>query len=116
MLGVDGGYQNYRQFIAPYDYPAFGTWQYTWSKGFESLRKKVECFFGRVKKQFRILVLGIHMTNPRTPLDHVFKVCCCLSNMRHAELHGDQETPDDWRQVDEEDLRRCTLMRGRTTC
>ena len=26
--------------------------------------------------------------------------------MRHAELHGHQETPDDWRQVDEEDLRR----------
>ena len=105
VLGVDGGYQNYREFIAPYDYPAFGTWQYTWSKGFESLRKKVECFFGRVKKQFRILVLGIYMTNLRD-VDHVFKVCCCLCNMRHAELHGNQETPDDWRQVDEEDLRR----------
>ena len=26
--------------------------------------------------------------------------------MRHAELHGDQDPPDDWRQVDEDDLRR----------
>ena len=61
VLGVDGGYQNHRQFISPYEYPAFGSWQYTWSKGFESLRKKVECFFGRLKKQFRILVLGIYL-------------------------------------------------------
>ena len=34
----------------------------------------------------------------------MFKVSCCLSTVRHAELHGDQDTPDNRRQVDEEDL------------
>ena len=38
-------------------------------------------------------------------VDMMFKVCCCLSKMRRVEL-GFPEDIDDWRQVDEDDLRR----------
>lgn len=103
-IGVDGGYQNHREFIAPFEWPVFGTWQWTWGKGLESLRKKVECFFGILKKQFRVLALLVTCTD-MIQVDMMFKVCCCLSKMRRVEL-GFPENIDDWRQVDEDDLRR----------
>ena len=101
-VGVDGGYDGRRQFVAGYQHPQFGTWEWTWSKAFESLRKKVECFFGILKRQYNILNVGI-CDNNMTRVDNVFKVCCALYNMRYEAL-GLGGASQDWRQVDEEEL------------
>jgi hypothetical protein len=50
-VGVDGGYDGRRQFVAGYEHPRFGTWAWTWTKAFELLRTKVECFFVILKRQ-----------------------------------------------------------------
>jgi hypothetical protein len=101
-VGVDGGYDGRRQFVAGYEHPRFGTWEWTWSKAFESLRKKVECLFGILKRQYNILNVGI-CDNDMTRVDKVFKVCCALYNMRYEAL-GRGGASQDWRQVDEEEL------------
>ena len=101
-VGVDGVYDGRRQFVAGYEHPRFGTWEWTWTKAFESLRKKVECFFGILKKQYNILNVGI-CDNSMARVDNLFKVCCALYNMRFEAL-GRGGVSQDWRQVDEEEL------------
>ena len=101
-VGVDGGYDGRRQFVSGYAHPQFGTWEWTWSKAFESLRKKVECFFGILKRQYNILNVGICDTDMMR-VDNYFKVCCALHNMRFEAL-GRGNAEADWRQVDEEEL------------
>lgn len=53
------------------------------SKWLESVRKDVECFFGRLKGRFRLLKLPIMMRTPKE-VDNVFYTCCILHNMLHA--------------------------------
>jgi hypothetical protein len=53
---------------------------YTWSKWHESLRKKVECFFGRLKRRYRILASKVSFED-LVVVDKMFKVCCCMDVM-----------------------------------
>jgi hypothetical protein len=76
---VDGGYHYWRVTQAPVKC-ASREWDRRWSKRLESVRKCIECAFGRMKRRFLILSKPsllkseYHMTN-------VFKVCCMLHNM-----------------------------------
>ena len=53
------------------------------SKGLESIRKDVECFFGILKARFRILKLALAYQNQKS-IDNVFFTCCILHNMLHT--------------------------------
>ena len=48
----------------------------------ESVRKDVECFFGRLKQRFRILKGRILIQN-KQKVDNIFLTCVTLQNMLH---------------------------------
>ena len=117
-LGVDNGYHQERRYVAPLKHERCGTWAFTWSKWLESLRKKCECFFGRLKKKYRILTQGINMRQlARTwtirpdgtvvevgGVEDIFKVCCCLDVMVQEDKGAFLGTELDWRQLDDAEL------------
>ncbi|CAN0185610.1 unnamed protein product, partial [Pylaiella littoralis] len=45
--------------------------QQEWSKRFESVRKDIECFFGRLKGRFRLFKTGI-LFNSREKIDNAW--------------------------------------------
>ncbi|CAM9206972.1 unnamed protein product [Ascophyllum nodosum] len=51
------------------------------SKWLESVRKDVECFFGRVKG-FRILKLPL-LLRQKIAIDNIWFTCCILHNLLH---------------------------------
>ncbi|CAM9535369.1 unnamed protein product, partial [Discosporangium mesarthrocarpum] len=59
-----------------------------WSKHLESVRKDVECFFGRLKGLFRILkmplVFWASNANLREKIENIFFDFCILQNMLHT--------------------------------
>ena len=104
-LGVDNGYQDWRVFIPPYKHQLCGDWSYTWSKWHESLRKKVECFFGRLKARYRCLANKVSFVDLLV-VDKMFKVCCCLDVMVREYDDNFAMMELDWRQLDADELRR----------
>ena len=52
------------------------------SKWLESVRKDVECFFGRVKGRFRILKLPLAFRY-KSDIDNIWFTCCILHNLLH---------------------------------
>ncbi|CAM9878150.1 unnamed protein product, partial [Choristocarpus tenellus] len=52
------------------------------SERVESVRKDVECFFGKVKGRFRILKLPL-LYSERKKINNLFFTCCILQNMLH---------------------------------
>jgi len=124
-LGVDNGYHHERHFVAPSKHERCGTWAYTWSKWLESLRKKCECFFGRLKRKYRILTQGInirHLGRKRMPgsgvevggVEDIFKVCCCLDVMVQEDKGAYCGGEPDWRQLDDTELEEVEGGRGVT--
>ena len=53
---------------------------YNWSKRLESVRKDIECVFGRLKIRYSILKNRIRL-HFKSVIDDVFRVCCILHNM-----------------------------------
>ena len=97
---VDGGYHFWRVTQAPVKC-ASREWDRRWSKRLESVRKCVECVFGRLKKRFLVLAKPstvkseYHLTN-------IFKVCCMLHNMLLVDdgLDDIGDRPSDWAHAD----------------
>lgn len=54
--------------------------QQEWSKRFESVRKDIECFFGRLKGRFRLFKTGI-LFNSREKIDNAWFTACIIHNM-----------------------------------
>lgn len=78
---VDGGYIKWEVTMAACGInpdPRFVAWR----KKIESVRKDVECFFGRLKKRFRILKLPIQL-HKKLAIDNVFFACVTIQNMLH---------------------------------
>ena len=69
-----------------------------WSTRLESVRKDVECFFGRLKIRFRILRsrIGFHK---QSDIDNIFVACCIMHNM----LLKDDGLDVGWENNEEED-------------
>lgn len=106
----DGGYLGWRTTMSAFSRPLEGTWEAKWTRYQESLRKKVECAFGILKKRWRCLRVESQCRD-ELDVERVFKVCCCLHNMihtAHVERRARQGVaPEpDWRFVDEEELHR----------
>ncbi|CAM9263664.1 unnamed protein product, partial [Discosporangium mesarthrocarpum] len=62
--------------------------QLKWSNWLESVRKDVECYFGRLKGRVRILKLPMlywaSSNCLRKKMDNMFFMCCILQNMLHT--------------------------------
>lgn len=56
--------------------------QQEWSKRFESIRKDIECLFGRLKGRFRLFKTGI-MFGTREKIDNAWFTACIIHNMLH---------------------------------
>lgn len=70
------------------------------SRWLESVRKDVECFFGRLKGRFRILKLGF-LFRDKGDIDNVWFTCCILHNILHDfDGLGDLEEGVHWDGVD----------------
>lgn len=66
------------------------------SKRLESVRKEVECFFGRVKGRFRTLKLPL-LFQDKDVIVNVWFTCCILHNLLHAfDGLGELEAGVDW--------------------
>jgi Plant transposon protein len=91
-----------------------------WSTRLESVRKDVECFFGRLKGRFRILQSNI-LFHHQSKVDSVFIASSILHNMNleHDGLDvawkdpANWETPEDEDDVDIRESRERLRMRGR---
>jgi hypothetical protein len=92
----DGGYHLWRVTQAPVKH-ASREWDRKYSKRMESVRKCVECLFGRLKKRFLILNKGTVLKN-EAQLSRVFKVCCMLHNILLVDdgYHTIGDLPGDW--------------------
>jgi len=83
----DNGYPKWRTIVHPFKHPVPGSDTEKWSKDLESLRKNVECFFGRLKRQFMVLANRIGCRDT-AEVEKMIKVCICLSNMVHDSRAG----------------------------
>lgn len=57
--------------------------QQLWSKRLESVRKDIECFFGRLKGRFRLFKTGV-VFQKREKIDNAWFTACIIHNMLHA--------------------------------
>ena len=63
------------------------------SKWLESVRKDVECFFGRVKGRFRILKLPLFFRQ-KIQIDNIWFTCYILHNLLHEDDELDKLEDD----------------------
>lgn len=67
-----------------------------WSQRLESIRKDIECCFGRVKGRWRFFK-GTILFDSREKIDNAWFTACILHNMLHAlDGLGDLEEDADW--------------------
>jgi len=76
---TDNGYLSHKLFAFPLK-GALNENFYNWSKRTESVRKDIECVFGKLKVRFQILNHYIQ-TQDKVKIDRIFKTCCILHNM-----------------------------------
>jgi hypothetical protein len=94
---VDGGYLKWEVTISA-DGTNCDPVYVAWRKKLESVRKDVECFFGRLKKRFRILK-GAIQVGSKEKVDNIFFTCVALQNKLHdldrhkfqGQIRGDDE-------------------------
>jgi hypothetical protein len=82
---VDNGYLNWATTV-PSMKASCKRPEIRFSQWLESIRKDVECTFGIMKGQFRILKTGIRL-HGQQPADKIFRTCCALHNwlLYHAD-------------------------------
>jgi len=79
---VDGGYLQQPHMMSAFHVTSDQA-QIDWGKMLGSLRKDVECFFGRLKKRFTIFHDGVRVHDVER-LDDIFFFCCALHNWLHS--------------------------------
>ena len=75
----DGGYHHWLELICPWRHCNLEA-VIRWSKRLESVRKDVECCFGKLKGRFRILKVPCRFQSADA-LDKIWLSCCVLHNM-----------------------------------
>jgi len=78
-LICDGGYHFWRELICPWKHSSVEP-VYKWSQRLESVRKDVECCFGRLKGRFRVLKLPMRFQDS-DKVDSIWFACCVLHNV-----------------------------------
>ena len=79
---VDGGYLQQPHMMSAFHVTSNAD-QIEWSRMLGSLRKDVECFFGRLKKRFTIFHDGVRVHDIER-LDDIFFFCSALHNWLHS--------------------------------
>jgi hypothetical protein len=106
----DNGYAKWRMLQAPIK-SSSSLDELKWSTRLESVRKDVECFFGRLKIRFRILRSRI-LFHKQKCVDNVFVAACIMHNMLlhddGLQAHWGEEQEE---QSDDDDLRQGIEMR-----
>ena len=70
--------------------------EFKWSKRVESVRKDIECCFGRLKGRWRLFKKGI-IFSLREKIDNAWFTACILHNMLHKRNGLDKtEEVSDW--------------------
>lgn len=70
--------------------------EHNWSKRLESIRKDIECCFGRIKGRWQ-LFKGVILFDKREKIDNAWFTACILHNMLHTlNRLGDMEGDADW--------------------
>ena len=105
---ADNGYAKWRMFQAPIK-SSSSMEELKWSTRLESVRKDVECFFGRLKIRFRILRSRI-LFQKQGYIDNVFYASCIMHNMLLKD-DGLDEGWDEGEDGDDDDLREGLEMR-----
>ena len=76
---ADGGYHKWKETQCGVKYCGDHNLN-SYSERLESVRKDIECVFGRLKRRFRILKLPF-MCRTAQGIEDTFKLCCALHNM-----------------------------------
>ena len=94
---TDGGYHQWRCTQSPSKY-AGELWHGRQSKRLESVRKDVECVFGKIFARFRIFQKPLLFQQVET-IEHAFRLCAMLHNMicRYDGLDTIGECDTDWK-------------------
>lgn len=110
-LITDNGYAKWRIMQCPIKCST-NEHELRWSTRLESVRKDVECFFGRLKARFRILHMRI-LFHQQHRVDNIFISSSILHNMNlvHDELDVAWRNPLNWETAEDEDD--CDLREGR---
>ena len=85
-LLADGGYHRWTCIQCPDRWDTARS-VLSWSKWLESVRKDVECIFGRLKGRFRCLKIPSLFQGDASKVANQFRACCAPHNLLH-ELDG----------------------------
>lgn len=96
---ADGGYLEWPCLICGFD-PSSERVKFKFSDWIGSIRKDVECFFGRLKQRFRWFKCPIRMMN-KEDIDNAFVVACIIHNMilRYDGLNSLWESNVNWKKM-----------------
>jgi hypothetical protein len=78
-LICDNGYHRWPILYSPYANADCASLEGYFSTNLESVQKDVECTFGILKKQWRVLNDGFYYPDMNTR-EKIFVTCCCLNN------------------------------------
>jgi hypothetical protein len=111
-LLCDGGYHKWRCTICPYKIH-YDRRAIRWSKWGESVRKDVECVFGRLKMRFRSLLNPIFLKNIED-IDNLFFCASIFHNMLLAWDGFDKQYDDQiWSDIPDDEPAATSGMRNR---
>jgi hypothetical protein len=99
---TDGGYHNWKGMMSAISNTSIKN-KRLWGDWLCSVRKDIECVFGRLKKRFIVLKNAINIQN-QTTIDNMFVVCCILHNMLLQYDYNIQMDENDLLQEDDDDL------------
>ena len=76
---TDNGYHNWACLIPPHKHPTTRD-DVLWSEWVESVRKDVECFFGKMKARWQFLKVANRCHSPEI-IEKAFECCCIINNI-----------------------------------
>jgi len=99
----DNGYHHWKLFTCPFKVHSQEE-ALRWSRWLESVRKDVECFFGRLKVRFMSLYNPIYLKY-EDDIDALMITCCILHNMllQWDGLDISYQDPSSWKTMDGDD-------------
>lgn len=97
---ADGGYIRVPQILSGFPSGSLDRTAYKFNDWLESVRKDVECFFGILKKRFRILKNATNLHSVKS-VHYLFVACCILHNMILSidEENIDWDAENNWKSI-----------------
>ena len=90
---VDNGYHRWACLVPPHKFPPTRD-DVLWSEWVESVRKDVECFFGKMKARWQFLKVANRSHSAKT-IECAFQCCCIIHNMLLDQSTDKRENADE---------------------